>query len=68
MIWVAMILAQIALGAWTIWSNKAADVATAHMALGALILAGGRLAGVSAFLRRTNPGFHFARRPKSAFD
>ena len=35
-IWIAMILVQIGLGAWTIWSQKAADVATAHMALGAL--------------------------------
>lgn len=33
-----MIVVQIGLGAWTIWSNKAADVATAHMALGALTL------------------------------
>lgn len=37
-IWLVMIIAQVALGAWTIWSNKAADVATAHMALGALSL------------------------------
>ena len=37
-IWLLMISAQVALGAWTIWSNKAADVATAHMALGALSL------------------------------
>jgi cytochrome c oxidase assembly protein subunit 15 len=37
-IWFLMISAQVALGAWTIWSNKAADVATAHMALGALSL------------------------------
>jgi cytochrome c oxidase assembly protein subunit 15 len=37
-IWLTMILCQVALGAWTIWSNKAADVATAHMALGALSL------------------------------
>ena len=34
----AMVAAQISLGMWTIWSNKAADVATAHMALGALTL------------------------------
>ncbi len=33
-----MIVAQIVLGAYTIWTNKAADVATAHMALGALTL------------------------------
>lgn len=26
---------QIGLGAWTIWSNKAADIATAHVATGA---------------------------------
>jgi len=37
-VWLVMILIQIGLGAWTIWSNKAADVATAHMALGALSL------------------------------
>jgi cytochrome c oxidase assembly protein subunit 15 len=35
---VAMVLVQIGFGAWTIWSNKAADVATAHQAFGALIL------------------------------
>ncbi len=44
LLWVVMILCQIALGAWTIWSNKAADIATAHMALGALsLLLGGVL-------------------------
>jgi heme a synthase len=37
-LWIAMIFLQIALGAWVIWSKKAADVATAHMALGALSL------------------------------
>ncbi|MEI8292860.1 MAG: COX15/CtaA family protein [bacterium] len=40
-LWIAMIFAQIGLGAWTIWSNKAADVATTHMALGALSLLAG---------------------------
>ena len=68
LIWIAMILAQIGLGAWTIWSNKAADVATAHMTLGALCLLTGCLDLLSAFLWSTNPGFHFARRTKSAFD
>jgi len=38
MVWLVMILCQVGLGAWTIWSNKAADIATAHMALGALSL------------------------------
>ena len=36
--WLALVLVQIALGAWTVWSNKAADVTTAHVAVGALIL------------------------------
>jgi cytochrome c oxidase assembly protein subunit 15 len=37
-IWVLLLFCQVALGAWTIWSNKAADVATAHVALGATML------------------------------
>jgi cytochrome c oxidase assembly protein subunit 15 len=37
-VWLTMIFFQVALGAWTVWSNKAADVATAHMALGAISL------------------------------
>ena len=37
LLWVGAILFQILLGAVTIWSNKAADVATAHMAMGALL-------------------------------
>ena len=45
-VWLGMILVQIALGAWTIWSNKAADVATGHMLLGALSLL---LGGVLSF-------------------
>jgi len=40
-LWVALVVCQIALGAWTIWSNKAADVATAHVALGAIMLSFG---------------------------
>ena len=36
--WGALVIVQIALGAWTIWSNKAADITTAHVAVGALIL------------------------------
>ncbi len=34
--WLLLVVFQIALGAWTIWSNKAADIATAHVATGAL--------------------------------
>jgi cytochrome c oxidase assembly protein subunit 15 len=39
--WVVLVGCQIALGAWTIWSNKAADVATAHVAFGAVMLSFG---------------------------
>lgn len=37
LLWPALIFIQITLGAWTIWSNKAADIATAHVAVGAAI-------------------------------
>jgi heme a synthase len=40
-LWAALVLCQIALGTWVIWSNKAADVATAHVALGAVMLSFG---------------------------
>src|SRR6058998_885708 len=40
-LWVVLVIYQIVLGAWTIWSNKAADVATAHVALGAIMLSFG---------------------------
>ncbi|HET9418572.1 MAG TPA: COX15/CtaA family protein, partial [Chthoniobacterales bacterium] len=36
--WVIGIFVQLTLGAWTIWSNKAADIATAHVAVGAVML------------------------------
>jgi heme a synthase len=35
LVWLALIIGQAALGAVTVWSNKAADVATAHVVLGA---------------------------------
>jgi cytochrome c oxidase assembly protein subunit 15 len=38
-LWVVLLFVQITLGAWTIWSNKAADIATTHVALGATMLA-----------------------------
>jgi len=49
--WLALIAGQIALGAWTIWSNKAADVATAHVLVGALSLVTGVLWYAVAFHR-----------------
>jgi cytochrome c oxidase assembly protein subunit 15 len=36
--WLGLVLIQILLGAATIWSNKAADIATAHVLVGALSL------------------------------
>jgi cytochrome c oxidase assembly protein subunit 15 len=43
LIWLGLVLLQASLGAATIWSNKAADVATAHVVVGALLLANGAL-------------------------
>ncbi|MEY2542655.1 MAG: heme a synthase, partial [Verrucomicrobiota bacterium] len=34
-LWVVFFFIQFTLGAWTIWSNKAADIATTHVAVGA---------------------------------
>jgi cytochrome c oxidase assembly protein subunit 15 len=42
-LWLALILLQASLGAATVWWNKAADIATAHVLVGALSLANGVL-------------------------
>lgn len=49
--WTALIFVQIGLGAWTIWSNKAADIATAHVMVGALALVLGVMWCIIAFRR-----------------
>ncbi|HMC26770.1 MAG TPA: COX15/CtaA family protein [Verrucomicrobiae bacterium] len=41
--WALLVVCQILLGAATIWTNKSADIATAHVALGALLFANGTL-------------------------
>jgi cytochrome c oxidase assembly protein subunit 15 len=47
--WFVLILIQAAVGAWTIWSNKAADVTTVHVVVGAVSLAiGGWLTVICA--------------------
>jgi len=47
--WMALILVQFGLGAWTIWSNKAADVASMHVVCGALsLVTGGLMCVISA--------------------
>ena len=52
--WLALLALQIGLGAWTVWSNKAADVTTLHVMAGALALLAGALWGLMAW-RRTHP-------------
>ena len=47
--WLGMIVAQMVLGAATIWTNKSADMATAHVAVGALLLVTGALMTLVAF-------------------
>src|SRR2546423_8121531 len=37
--WFLLLACQVTLGAWVIWSNKAADVATTHVAVGATMFA-----------------------------
>jgi cytochrome c oxidase assembly protein subunit 15 len=51
-LWLVLVIVQITLGAWTIWSNKAADIATAHVATGAIMLSLGVI--VSAICWRTS--------------
>lgn len=52
-LWIFLLACQITLGAWTIWSNKAADIATAHVALGATMLAlGVALSAISLRLQQ----------------
>jgi heme a synthase len=55
--WCALFLLQFTLGASVIWSNKAADIATAHVAVGALMLSFGVSAWAicSRILQTTNP-------------
>jgi heme a synthase len=45
--WIVLIFLQLVLGAWTVLSNKAADVATSHVLGGALMLMIGVLLSVS---------------------
>jgi len=48
-LWLGLILVQVALGAATIWSKKAADIATAHVLVGAVSLAAGALSCIICF-------------------
>ncbi len=48
-VWFGLVLAQVFLGATTIWTGKSADIATAHVACGALCLTTGGLASILSF-------------------
>jgi heme a synthase len=49
LLWLGLILTQVLLGAATIWSNKAADIATAHVLVGALALALGAMLSILSY-------------------
>jgi heme a synthase len=46
LVWLGLILTQVLLGAATIWSDKAADIATGHVLVGALSLALGVIVSI----------------------
>jgi cytochrome c oxidase assembly protein subunit 15 len=48
--WMGLVFTQFILGMATIWSNKAADIATAHMAIGALTLLVGVILAAMAWI------------------
>jgi heme a synthase len=41
LVWLALVCVQVGFGAWTVWSDKAADIATLHVVIGALTLVAG---------------------------
>lgn len=48
-LWLGMIIVQATLGAVTVWTDKAADVATAHVVVGAVSLATGAIVCILCF-------------------
>jgi len=76
--WFAVLLLQVLLGAATIWTGKAADIATLHVAVGSLALVSGALLAVvllrasaateSAVVRRAVPALEPAETPLSWSD
>jgi len=53
--WLIGVSVQLGLGAWTIWSNKAADIATTHVAVGATMLGFGAIVCAFCFRRIETP-------------
>ena len=64
-LWFGLVLAQVFLGASTIWTGKSADVATAHVACGALCLITGGLAALVAFRLLAAPATQIQRVEKN---
>jgi cytochrome c oxidase assembly protein subunit 15 len=62
--WFLILCCQITLGAWVIWSNKAADIATAHVAVGATMFALG--VSFSALCLRVSRELRDARSPRQS--
>jgi len=58
-VWFGLVLAQVFLGAATIWTGKSADIATAHVACGALCLVTGGLASIVSFRLLSTPASQF---------
>lgn len=51
-LWLGLVLLQFVLGAATVWTNKAADIATAHVAVGSVTLVVGGLLCLVAWRRQ----------------
>jgi heme a synthase len=54
--WLVLLTLQIGLGAWTVWSNKAADITTLHVMVGASALLTGALWWLVAARRTRRAG------------
>lgn len=65
--WILLVAVQFCLGAWTVLSNKAADIATAHVLFGALTLMLGVLlaVGLSGLLHYSPNGVSHSGLPRS---
>jgi heme a synthase len=64
-VWFGLVLTQVFLGAATIWTGKSADVATAHVACGALCLVTGGLASILSFRLLAAPAAQTRRMEKN---
>lgn len=66
LVWAGLILAQALLGAMTVWSNKAADIATLHVVIGALNLSVGGVLTLVALRRSQVPVSLENRMPRNS--